>query len=292
MYYYSKGYQEGEEPSSRHMMYNGSWGCWGALSHRTSTHKINEIGYYVEEGNAVLAELAKRYEVTPEQAFLMAAQAIVGDYITVRLGEQKVWGTGNSQHNHYLVVFENLHDKLKQRTMWMLFTLRDFMRPKGLKVLVALFDKVGTTTTLREKAIFCNAFYNVTSVLGGDRFGLYITGGSGTPIKAMTVSDLRAILKGKYFEGTAKVGCYAKVKWGDSCTPYRAGFNVQRTALPSLNGRDADLNQDYNSGTQKGNDYRDGIKHHWDTCDGKMAGLSGDVPLAAFVRFVKYYKKY
>ena len=284
MKYSAYGFQKGRTPNNETRIFDGLGGCWGYLARSgvSDTLVINEITYYTRHANfnGSSFNLLKPESLTHKAFLAQCVDAINEGYLEYEILDD----TGEG----LVLKFKNLHDKLRQRTMWILFTLRSLIEfnPSSDFNGAVMVNACKTSLNLREKILLSQLFYkaNASRTLGQQawRLAFFESGGSAAWLRQMTLADLRGILRGgKYFTGNEK----SKMTWGAG-GGYYSNQDVQNTARVSV---ESGLSRD---------DYSD-VQGHvqgilikliaTDTRNG--SSMEADKAFRKIVRFVKYYKK-
>lgn len=283
MRYAAFGYRKGGISNSETQLWNGSWGCWGALAQgsrlRPST-VVNQIVYHTEinefSGTALKAYMA-HHNLTLEQAVRNSVDAILEGYIDYEV-EMNLRGTTCT------ITFNNLHDKRRQRTMWSLFALRCwFTYQHQGKTAEWLLKDCKTSLTLREVILYSQVIQSTIAPLNNrDRQFYYNADGSNAAyLMQMTLTEWRRILKGGYYRQT---GQNAEDLWSKG-GGYLSSQQVQRTA----NSWTKDYSDDFrNFASSTGVSLVSLINREFMITPART--MSAEV-MQKFVRYVKYRKK-
>lgn len=271
MEYTAKGFTLGKPVSNDLTIFSGFAGCWGVLAHggsSTTGKVINQISFKteVERVSDTAYRVLKPAEVSNLDFIVQCVDAINEGYL-----EYEVKEVDHRIH----ISFNNLHDKLKQRTMWILFTLRSLFQYQGTAELARHMKGMKTNFTLRELIIYGQTFYKISDMASQIPYiTKYNSGGTALRHSDLSLADFRAILRGgRYYTGSA----LSKVLWSEG-GGYKSGTNVQNTA------RATDTRSETAVGTQQSEFYLviKSFQKNERMCSEGFRKL---------VRLVKYYKK-
>ena len=272
MQYTARGYLVGRDVSNDEQIYNGYAGCWGNLgnTHYVRGKAINQISFQTE---------VERYSDTAYKSLHPKGMSHV-EFITQcvdAINEGYLDYTVEVISGNTHITFDNLHDKLKQRTMWILFTLRSLFQYSGTGALAKLLNEMKTSFTLRELIILSQAFYSAKNMADNSPYiGHYSSGGNAIRHRDMSMADFRAILRGgRYYTGSTN----AQTLWSAG-GGYKSGTNVQNTSR-AMDTSDVEVVRVSRGLYEAMSDY----------FAGSVEGTMTPETFRKFLRLVKYYKK-
>lgn len=272
MQYTARGFVAGNPVSNDQQIYSGYAGCWGNLAntHYTRGNVINQISFQteVERYNDTAYRALKPEGMTDIEFITQCVDAINEGYLDYVV---------EKQGSYTVITVNNLHDKLKQRTMWILFVLRSLFQYSGTGKLAKVMKEMKTKFTLRELILLSQSFYVGTNM--GDRSEFithYSSGGVAIRHRDMSLADFRAILRGgRYYTGSE----LSKVTWSQT-GGYKSGTNVQNTSR-AMDTSDIEA-------VRESRGLYDAMKAYH---AGKVEGSMTHETFRKFLRLVKYYKK-
>ncbi|QDH46508.1 hypothetical protein LAh6_117 [Aeromonas phage LAh_6] len=283
MRYAAFGYKKGSPVSNDVTIYNGQAGCWGVLAgnHTVGTNVINQIHFDLELSrfhNGAWDAL-KPKGMSDEEFAEKAFEAINEGYLDYRF-EMK---TGSSGTSSLHLIVDNLSEKLRQRTMWILFTFRSMIQyVTNAGNAAYLIADMKMSMTLREKIILSQIFYRGSGDLGSGFNGevfLYNFGGCVLYTPHVTIADIRALLRGgKYYE----LDKVSKETWSVG-GGYKSDQNVQNIACAMNTGKSSpDRDIESLSSIVRNSAW---LEYN------NRKGCLKEGQLRKFIRWLKYYKK-
>lgn len=273
------------EPNSSTALFNGTWGCWGALAHGARIRPsgvVNQIVYHTElnlfGASGIHAYVANR-GISLEQAVRESVDAILEGYIDYEVEMTR-------SNTSCIITFKDLHDKRRQRTMWALFALRCwFTYNHQGKTAKWLLESCKTSLTLREVILYSQVMqssYNAMSSDRGIRFYYSPDGSNAAYLPQLTLTEWRRLLKGGYYNTTNEK---SDDLWGKG-GGYFSGQQVQRTA----NSWQKLYGGSFHRLSSNANNLNMYLHITRDWIPSGMQNMS-ETSMQKFVRFVKYRKK-
>lgn len=277
MRYHANGFRKNRGVSNNEVLFTGNAGCWGMLA-GSGIPKISVVNQIVFETQYKQFQGSSFFKLKPEnltdQEFLgRCVDAINEGYLDYEISE--------GQNQDLVITFNNLHDKLRQRTMWILFTIRSMLQFLYNDTNISpMLLKSKMSLTLREKIIYSQLLYRNSSGIGrnaNNAIYTYNTGGHAAYLTDMTMADFRAMTRGgAYYTGSE----VSKMIWGVG-GGYYSSQDVQDTA------RAAQTAASLSHGGLTNNMFSiiDSVLRP------KGNTISAEEGLRKLIRLVKYYKK-
>ena len=291
MRYEARGYRKprGNAPvqiSNDQSLFNGQWGCWGGLAQGariSPSQVVNQIIWNTEVGGfsgAGVKKYAAKNNLSLEQAIRNSIEAVNEGYL-----EYEITMLDGGRNCH--VTFNNLSNKRRQRTMWILFVLRCWFQYDFQGYGASWYlEKCNTTLTLREVILYTQVIttsYSPFNRHQGCLFGYSSDGGNAAYLGHMSMTEWRRILKGGYYSDTVSS---AQELWSEG-GGYKSNQRVQRTA----NSYPRDYNGEFNRFNSGRHDSVKSVMQIFKEFKSHDNTRLTEEQMQLFIRYVKYRKK-